>query len=75
MGTNLVWEPVIHKEQESLPIGLKWALRKRYGASVNRELDSGDLSYLQGLADADLEGAQVLIDAIEKHDVIRVWER
>lgn len=75
MGTNLYWEPV-ERKQNSVggDDGLKWALRKKYGERLDVELTSRSLEYLEGLRDAGQENAQALIDAIEKHDAIRVFE-
>jgi hypothetical protein len=36
-------------------------------------LTLNDMPYLEGLRDAQVDGAQQLIDAIEKHGVVVVW--
>jgi hypothetical protein len=74
MSSTLYWEPVKPKKGKSLDTGLKWILQKRYGSPVQVELDDGDIPYLQGLADANTEGAQTLIDAIEKYGRIELRE-
>lgn len=74
MSMNLYWQPVINTEND-LSDALKFALRKRYQHGMDIRMDGGDLSYLQGLLDAGIEDAQTLIDAIEKHGVIRVYEQ
>lgn len=76
MSTNLYWNPVLPETGECLTLELKWALRKRYDGIdfVDMTLDCTDISYLKGLKDAGLEGAQKLIDGIETHGEIRVKE-
>ena len=74
MSTNLYWEPADRKMKD-LPASLKFALRKRYGGTVNETMTDRDIPYLEGLRDAGVEGAQALIEAIEKHEAISVIER
>jgi hypothetical protein len=56
-----------------LPYDLKRILAKKYwnsdGSSVEEEVNVGlgDISYLEGLADAGIPGASVLIGLIKKH--------
>jgi len=73
MSSNLVWEPVIH-QQNDLPDELKFALRKGYGAQVDVLMGSRDIPYLKGLNDGGVKGAKELIEAIEKHGEILVKE-
>lgn len=73
MSANLMWEPAKRKAQ-SLPDGLKFVLRDKYGWDGNRKIyGPGQLSYLRGLADAGVEGAEELIAAIEKHEEVELW--
>ncbi len=75
MSTNLYWRPnqPVKKYNAGPDAGLKWALEKRYGLGVNINMTDNHLEYLRGLADADVKGAQDLIDAIEKYDKIQVF--
>jgi len=76
MSSNLMWKP-IRDDGESLPDSLKFALRKRFGNGTIKEaeLDSDDISYLTGLADCGIVGANELIDLIEKHGKVSIWEQ
>lgn len=74
MSSTLYWEPVKPRKGKGLETGLKWILQKKYGSPVRTELDERDIPYLQGLADADTEDAQKLIDAIEKYGCIELRE-
>lgn len=74
MSMNLYWEPQ-HRDADDLPDSLKFALRKRYGPCVDTVFTTQDISYLRGLEDAGVKGASDLIEAIEKHDAVRVFER
>ena len=72
MSATLIWR--VPKKGNSLPDALKFALRKRYSEGVHT-MTEHDLPYLEGLRDGGVDGAQVLIDAINKHDEIEVWEQ
>ena len=74
MSSSLYWEPV-NKENKYFPDELKYALRKRFGSLIERvALNYDDVSYLEGLRDAGVKGAEELISAIEKHDEVVIWE-
>lgn len=75
MSSSLQWEPS-HRKSHALPSALKFALRRRYQSNgvIDAVFTETDLLYLNGLADANVEGAAALIAAIEKHGDIRVWE-
>lgn len=73
MSSSLEWEPR-NRERESLPDELKFVLRKRYGEPVSSIIDDSDLAYLAGLRDAGIEGAEDLIEAINKYGEIHVKE-
>lgn len=72
MSTTLYWRPV-NPVGGDLPYDLKRILAKKYwnsdGTSVEEEIQLalGDLSYLEGLADAGIPGASVLIGLIKRH--------
>lgn len=73
MSSNLYWEPTARKKKD-LPTAIKFALRKRFPGGVNITLDTTNLDYLQGLADAGIDGAQTLVDAIDQHECIELTE-
>jgi hypothetical protein len=75
MTMNLYWEPAQREPEGDLSDKLKFVLRKRCGGTVDTVLSEMDIQYLNGLIDAGVEDAQQLIDAIEKHGSIRVFER
>jgi len=75
MSSSLVWRPVVKAKNKDLPCGLKHILRKRYGDPVNRTMcHEHDYDYLIALVDADIEGAQKLLDAIDRHGEIELEE-
>ena len=73
MSSTLYWEPVNRKKK---PLGdeIKDILKKRLGGEVQGSLHPSDLQYLQGLRDAGIGDAQVLIEAIEKYGAISLTE-
>ena len=74
MSMNLYWEPV-DRDAHDLDDKLKYALRNRYGGTVDTIMNESDVRYLEGLLDAGIKDAQDIIDAIEKHGRVRVFER
>lgn len=72
MVACIYWKPV----KSGKCVGdtkLRDCLDKQYELRhSNKELDDTDIKYLSGLADAGVDGAEELIDAIEKHDIIEV---
>ena len=74
MSATLKWEP-----QKScgtaLPDELRWALEKNPAGTNRRHFGEASIPYLEGLRDAEINGAQALIDAIKTHgDVDVFWE-
>lgn len=70
MGSTLTWEPA-DRSKAALPTELKLILQKRFGSTIRVvRLDVSNISYLQGLADAEVPGALDLIAAIEMHGVV-----
>lgn len=73
MSSNLYWEPA-ERKQHPLDTSLKMILRKMYGDLQGVELDEADLSSLRALVAADVSGAAILIEAIEKHGTVVLRE-
>lgn len=75
MSTSIRWQPTGSgkglKSNYSFP--LKDALREEYGHGA-KTLDSDDLPFLRGLRAAKIDGANELIELVEKHESIDVWE-
>lgn len=63
MSATLIY--TIPANNKSLPSALRVALQKRW--DYPRSVDNSDIPYLEGLADAQVEGAKELIALIEKH--------
>ncbi len=74
MSSSLCWEPVKGIANRTLPTALKFALRKRFGEPVRVVVSNSTVPYLEGLRDAGVEGAEKLIDLIEKHGEINLNE-
>lgn len=74
MSSTLTMEPNSRKK-EVLPTGLKWVLQKKYkGTIYDRTMDESDIPYIKALIDAEIEGAQELLDFLEKHESITLNE-
>jgi len=83
MSSSLYWRPVPRDipPAEELPYQLKKALSVRlwghdgslYGDKVELNKATPIIPYLEGLADAGVEGAEELIRAINIHDAVVVW--
>ncbi len=75
MSTNLYWLPMKPQKAYDLSTELKFALRNRDNEGcVNMVLDDQAIGYLRGLLDAGVKDAEILIDAIEKHGSVKVFE-
>lgn len=77
MSSSMNWEIVDKRPCKSLPTPLKFAFRKRFGEAFDVELsqiNNEDLAWIEGLRDAEVDGADKLCKLIEKHGRIRVWE-
>ncbi len=75
MSKNLQYKIIVPIEKTCLPDELKFILRRRY------ELDQGphrlkyeDRCYLQGLADADIDGAEKLLSLLDENRTIEIFE-
>ena len=77
MSDRLVWFPDVEPESYALSDELKQILRRTFrltgGVQNAVSLTFEHVPYLTGLCDAGIEDAQILLDAIEKHDAVRVW--
>ena len=72
MSCTLYWKPVSKKEYQVGDFQLRDILEKRYGYPSN--LNYSDIPYLEALVDAQVEGADELIEAIRKHDKIEIYK-
>ena len=78
MSTNAYWRPVVPKEGNDLSDEIKRKIARRYmdhdgSLSGSVKLGKSALGWLEGLRDSDIEDADKLIEAIEKHYEIEVW--
>ena len=71
MSCTLCWKPVAKHSYHISEIQLRNILDKKYGYPA--KLNYGDISYLTALDDAGVNGANELINAIEKHDEIEIF--
>lgn len=72
MGCSLYWRPIPKKQYRVGEYQLRDILEKRYG--YPSELDCSDVTYLKALDDAGVEGADELVEAIEKHGEIEIFK-
>jgi hypothetical protein len=81
MSSDLYWRPAPEPPADppTLPEGLKKIIAQRFwghDGSLNGQpvmVDRSSIDYFSGLADADVDGAQDVIDAILKHGRIELW--
>jgi len=74
MSTSLLWRPV--RGSKTVPnygSALKNALREEYGDG-DKVLTMASVAFIRGLRAAEVDGAAALIELIEKHGEIVVWE-
>lgn len=78
MSTGAYWRPVVYRSGNGIDDVIKCLIAKRYmdhdGSLTGlRGLNGEDIEWLQGLHDAGIKDAMVLIEAIRKHHDIEVW--
>lgn len=75
MSSNLYWRPFRHGEKP-LPDELKFVLRKSdyEHNGINVTLTESDMPYFQALKDADIKGADKIVEALEKYGEIEISE-
>ena len=73
MSSNLYWKPT-REYSGHLPDALKFALRKKYDNPISEEFNGEDIDFLTGLHIGGIEGADKLIELIQKHGSIIVHE-
>lgn len=71
MTCSLHWKPVVNDSEQAGDIQLREILDKKYGYPST--LDHSDIGYLEALIDADVKGADELVEAIRKHDQIQIF--
>ncbi len=77
MSQTLYWQPRVEAKQ-ILSDTLKHVLLNGsfgfQGASPTRRLvRRSERGYFQALADAKVDGAQAIFDALDEHDTIELW--
>jgi hypothetical protein len=78
MSTTAYWKPIVPKKGKCLSDTIKRQIARRYmdhdgSLSGSVILDSTHNDWLQGLLDAGVDDAGILLDAIAKHSEIEVW--
>lgn len=80
MSSRMYWRPAqVDPPRNDLPYALKHAIARRFwghdGSLYGEEImfDKAMLGYLEGLADAKVDGASDLVAAIKTHGVVSVW--
>lgn len=74
MSTSLYWRPTGGRQDLDHDYSLKEALREEYGTRT-MTLDADSIPFLRGLRAAKIKGAAFLIEQIDKHGSIEVWEQ
>lgn len=70
MSSTLKWKPTAAKGELSDP--LKFKLREAY--QLPRIFDEGDVQFLRGLAICNVKDADKLIELIQKHGSLEIFE-
>jgi hypothetical protein len=70
MGCSLVWQIKPKSSFKSLPRALLYVLEKRY--SFPCYFDCSNIDYIQGLIDADIEGASELMKIVCEYQEIEL---
>lgn len=74
MSKSLCWEPILPHKYKTLPDELKFILRDKYSLEDGgSKLNSASIPYLEGLKDANIKGADELINAINKYGNISIY--
>lgn len=73
MSASLMMRPK-KTEGEFLPDELRFILTRQLQPSGKKLFDTSDAHYLQGLADAQVNGAEQLLEFIKLHGEVIVWE-
>ena len=73
MSSSLHWRPPASTSSD-LPEQLKLVLRKKHGQMRDFEIGGDEYDYLEGLRDAGVDGAQELLDLIDKHGKVFLTE-
>ena len=69
MSATLLWRPLVVSNKNYLPDALRFALERRHRDWVGEmTFASEDIAYLSGLRDAEVDGAQTLIELIDKQE-------
>jgi hypothetical protein len=77
VSTNIYWRP-INPDKQCLPKDLKYKIARKYwghDGSLGGEpviIDKTDYAYFEGLKDAGVEGAEEIINAIDKYGEIEI---
>jgi len=76
MSSTLYYKPIIEKEYKYFSDHIKWMMQKKFDVPwvTGVILSKHDIVYFSGLVDAGVEGAQKVIDAINKYGTIKIWE-
>lgn len=79
MSASLHWRPVAREPHPTLPYALRRVLGTKlwgegeFGVNSPVEVGKSLLPYLEGLADAGVDGAAELVAIIRQHGVVELW--
>ena len=71
MSATLKWRPAT--QGRTLPDALRFALERSERSKSQTVFDAADIPYFQGPADAGVDGAKSILEAIDKHDVVELF--
>ena len=74
MSATLAYQPVIPPKHKTLGDDLKFILKQKFHLEEGAQrLKKSDIPYLQGLFDAGIKDAIILIDNLNKHGEVDVF--
>lgn len=74
MSSSLFAYKVVRNPEVSIPDGLKFTLRKRYGEPVDMILTDSDIPYLTGLSDGGIKGLSEVLKLLAEGQEIHIKE-
>jgi hypothetical protein len=74
MSTSLYFKPVLPEKYKALNDTLKYILKEKFDLNQGTvRLTRNHLEYLNGLNDAKVPGADILIKNINQYDAVDIW--
>jgi hypothetical protein len=73
MSQSLYWVPAVARKGRVLPTDLKLALQRRDDGGPDMIVDASNRMYFEGLRDAGIQGAEEVLEALDKYGEIKLY--